>query len=128
MPCASRKEAWSLETPFQSFDAVFATAFFSLVCWHRYFCDQHQFNDMASLTFNPLEKSIKELFHYDGNFSWHTCTIFFMALAVTSCWTCVGTLAPSLPRCLDGLQPQGLRAPKCLEPLSPPLPSTPHTV
>ena len=59
-----------------------------------YFCESHEFNDMASLTFNPLEKSIQELFHYDGNFSWHTCALFFVAVAITSCWT-YGLMIPS---------------------------------
>eukprot|EP00051_Salpingoeca_urceolata_P027820 m.483439 g.483439 ORF g.483439 m.483439 type:complete len:852 (-) comp22938_c0_seq1:252-2807(-) len=59
-----------------------------------YFCKSGEYNDMASLAFNPLEAAIKILFHSTANLSLATCAVFFILLATTACWT-YGLMIPS---------------------------------
>lgn len=56
--------------------------------------DAYDYNDLATLCFNPLEEVIKHLFHFDGFFSYASLAIAFVLLSVTSCWT-YGLLIPS---------------------------------
>ena len=60
-----------------------------------YFCEEGEFNDMASLSFNTLEVAIRNLFHVrETKYSILTCFVYFAALYVTSCWT-YGLMIPS---------------------------------
>eukprot|EP00039_Didymoeca_costata_P010778 m.145977 g.145977 ORF g.145977 m.145977 type:complete len:819 (-) comp14959_c0_seq7:1138-3594(-) len=59
-----------------------------------FFCSGDEYNDMASLAFNTFENSIKDFFHYPGNFQWYTCLGFFIMVATTACWT-YGLMIPS---------------------------------
>eukprot|EP00041_Stephanoeca_diplocostata_P025152 m.651939 g.651939 ORF g.651939 m.651939 type:complete len:803 (+) comp22684_c0_seq2:98-2506(+) len=77
------------------------TSFFTNGNWvpdrttRQFFCnDETQYNDMATLSFNPLEDVIKHLFHFDGFFSFRALITSFILLFITSCWT-YGLLIPS---------------------------------
>ncbi|XP_064642254.1 H(+)/Cl(-) exchange transporter 6-like [Lineus longissimus] len=52
-----------------------------------YFCDKGEYNDMATLFFNPSEAAIKQLFHLEGNFSLPSLAIFFICFFFLACWT-----------------------------------------
>eukprot|EP00052_Salpingoeca_macrocollata_P034116 m.10539 g.10539 ORF g.10539 m.10539 type:complete len:788 (-) comp5968_c0_seq1:27-2390(-) len=61
-----------------------------------YFCSNHttQYNDLATVAFNPLEKSIHDLFHLDDRISLTACFALFIVMFFTSCWT-YGVTIPS---------------------------------
>ncbi|KAJ8021349.1 Chloride transport protein 6 [Holothuria leucospilota] len=59
-----------------------------------YFCPDGEYNDMATLFFNPQEEAIKQLFHQEGAFSLSSLAIFFGFFFLLSCWT-YGSLVPS---------------------------------
>eukprot|EP00056_Hartaetosiga_gracilis_P005694 m.87790 g.87790 ORF g.87790 m.87790 type:complete len:868 (+) comp12249_c0_seq2:3-2606(+) len=60
-----------------------------------FFCDgENEYNDMATLAFNPQEIAIKTLFHLDGKFSLQTLGFYFVMYFFIACWT-YGIAIPS---------------------------------
>eukprot|EP00054_Salpingoeca_dolichothecata_P002909 m.24465 g.24465 ORF g.24465 m.24465 type:complete len:784 (+) comp13387_c0_seq1:82-2433(+) len=60
----------------------------------QYFCDDDEYNDMATLAFNPLEAAIHQLFHLEADFSLVSCFLFFLLMFFNGCIT-YGTMIPS---------------------------------
>ncbi|KAL9971342.1 hypothetical protein ACROYT_G023855 [Oculina patagonica] len=59
-----------------------------------YFCQDGQYNDMATLFFTSQESAIRQLFHLDGAFSLTSLGIFFICFYFLACWT-YGASVPS---------------------------------
>lgn len=59
-----------------------------------YFCQEGQYNDMATLFFTSQESAIRHLFHLDGAFSLTSLGIFFICFYFLACWT-YGASVPS---------------------------------
>ena len=59
-----------------------------------FFCDEGEYNDMATLAFNSQEVAIKELFHNAGKFTLRNLGIFFVVYFLIACWT-YGVSIPS---------------------------------
>jgi len=63
--------------------------------YQRFLCEPGEYNDMATLFYNPQEDAIKMLFHGDAEqFSLVTLGTFFMFFFLLSCWT-YGSSVPS---------------------------------
>lgn len=59
-----------------------------------YFCQEGQYNDMATLFFTSQESAIRQLFHLDSAFSLTSLGIFFICFYFLACWT-YGASVPS---------------------------------
>jgi CBS domain-containing protein len=59
-----------------------------------FFCEDTEYNDMATLAFNPQEVTIKALFHLDGHFAMRTLGLYFVMFFFVACWT-YGVAIPS---------------------------------
>ncbi|KJE93096.1 voltage gated chloride channel protein, variant [Capsaspora owczarzaki ATCC 30864] len=54
----------------------------------EFFCQEHTYNEIATMLFNTPEESIKNLFHATrGDYSPETLSIFFLVMFCLSCWT-----------------------------------------
>jgi len=58
------------------------------------FCEEGQFNDLATLFFVKQEKAIRELFHFSGNFGISSLFVFFISTFILAFWT-YGVSVPS---------------------------------
>ncbi|KAJ5067242.1 chloride channel protein clc family member [Anaeramoeba ignava] len=68
------------------------------------YCKKGYYNDMATIFFDTQEQSIKNLFHFSGNYSYTTLALFSIIYFLMSCWT-YGIYAPSglfIPTILSG--------------------------
>jgi len=60
----------------------------------QFYCNAHEYNELATLFFGNLEDAIKQLFHREEQFTVVTLLIYFATLYLLACWT-YGLAVPS---------------------------------
>jgi chloride channel 7 len=70
----------------------------------QFYCDEGEYNELATLYFTPSENAIKQLFHARHTFKYLNLSLFFASYFMLSCWT-YGIAVPSglfVPNLLAG--------------------------